>query len=98
MLHHRLVILAPALVSAGLLLGAVPALADHATADRCAVSLSPQAAMIYRATAPDIHTDTLIADALKTRVRPMVMNGQMSRSDAQTAAPLAGACLKLLRP
>jgi DNA-binding transcriptional regulator YdaS (Cro superfamily) len=85
-------------VSAGLLLGAVPAWADQAAADRCAVSLSPQATMIYRATAPDIHPDTVIADAIKTRVRPMAMNGQISRSDAQTAAPSAGACLKLLHP
>lgn len=97
MIKFRVVIALAALGSVGGALRATPALADQAAGDHCASTLTPQAAMIYRATAPNIHKDTVIADALKASVRPMVMNGQIDRAAAQSAAQAAGQCLKLLR-
>ena len=73
------------------------ALADPATGAACAAKLPPDAAMIYRATAPEIRRDTVIRDLLSTRVRAMVIEGKLDRAAARPAAEAAGACLQALR-
>jgi hypothetical protein len=75
----------------------VTALADPAAGAACAARLPPDAAMIYRATAPEIRRDTVIRDLLSTRVRSMVIEGKIDRAAARPAAEAAGPCLQALR-
>lgn len=91
------------MVRSGILLAALalglaagPALADVAAADKCAAGLNANSKMIYDATKPRIKPGVTVADELKSAVRPMVMGGKLSRSDAQAAAEPAGKCLALI--
>ena len=76
---------------------ALPAMADPAAGAACAAKLPPDAAMIYRATAPEIRHDTVIRDLLTEQVRAMVIQGKLDRAAARPAAEAAGACLQALR-
>lgn len=74
-----------------------PALADAASAAKCADGLSPNGKTLYGATAPRIKPDTKIADELRATARPLVMGGTLSRDNAKVAAEEAGKCLALLQ-
>lgn len=74
-----------------------PALANRAAGDACAAKLTPNAAEIYRATAPDIRPDSDVKAALLARVKPMVQSGKLDRSSARAAAEEAGPCLKTIQ-
>lgn len=76
--------------------GPVAAHADVAAADKCAAGLSAQSRMIYDETKPRIKPGVKIPDELRSAVRPMVMGGKLSRSEAQEAAEPAGKCLALI--
>ena len=84
-------------VTAVLLLLPGAAWAEPAAGAACAARLPPDAAMIYRATAPEIRKDTVIRDLLTTRVRRMVIEGKIDRAAARPAAEAAGTCLQALR-
>lgn len=78
----------------------LPALAhaaDQAAAQACSANLSKDAQTIYGKVAPTVTPKTDLRDALTSVVRPMVMNGSMSRDAARTAAEQAGACLEHLK-
>lgn len=72
-------------------------LADQASAAACSAGLSSDAKLIYDKTAPTVKPATVIKDALSAVVRPMVMNGSMTRAVARPAAEAASECLKLLK-
>ncbi len=80
-----------------LALSVTSANADNAAGDRCATNLSSHAATIYKATAPDIAKNSVISEALRRRVRMMIVSGQIDRAAAEKAAPSAAVCLDLLR-
>lgn len=92
MTRHRILIL-----TALIALTPVFAKADQAAATACAGGLSPEAKTIYGKVAPSITPKTDIKEALTSAVRPMVMNGSMTRDVARTAAEDASECLKLLK-
>ena len=78
----------------------LPALAhaaDQAAAQACSANLPKDAQGIYAQVAPTVTPKTNLKDALTAVVRPMVMNGSMSRDAARTAAEQAGACLEHLK-
>ncbi len=78
----------------------LPALAqaaDQAAAQACSANLSKDAQTIYGKIAPTVTPKTDLRDALTSVVRPMVMNGSMSRDAARTAAEQAGTCLEHLK-
>lgn len=74
-----------------------PALADAAGAQSCAAKLSPAAQSIYRAAAPEVRPDTDLPALLRSKVRPMVMSGQIPENVARPEAEHAGECLRLLK-
>ena len=78
-------------------LAAIPAMADEGSGQACAQGLSPLARQIYAAVGPTLKPDSNIADVLRSYVRPQVMAGKMSSSDARPAAEAAGNCLQALR-
>jgi hypothetical protein len=80
-----------------LTISVTPAIADKAAGERCAANLSSHAARIYKATASDITKNSVISDVLRRRVRMMIIDGQIDRATAETAAPSAAVCLDLLR-
>ena len=71
--------------------------ADQAAAQACSANLSKDASTIYAKVAPTVTPKTDLRDALTSVVRPMVMNGSMSREAGRTAAEQAGACLEHLK-
>lgn len=73
------------------------ALADAASAAKCADGLSPNGKTLYGATASRVKADSKIADELRATARPLVMGGTLSRDDAKVAAEEAGKCLALLQ-
>lgn len=85
--------LCAAILAAGFAFTPAAASADAAAAEACAGDLTPHGKMIYEATKPRIKPGVVIADELRSAVRPMVMGGKMSRSEAQPAAEAAGKCL-----
>ena len=68
-----------------------------AAGESCAAKLTPDASSIYRAAAPDMHSDTDLASLLREKVMPMVVSDQIRFSAARPAAEQAAACLQLLR-
>jgi hypothetical protein len=80
-----------------LLMIAAPALADQASAESCARSLSPAAFEIYRAAAPSMRPNADMAAILRAKVMPMVMSGDMNRTTARIAATAASFCLRNLQ-
>ncbi|HRJ62169.1 MAG TPA: hypothetical protein PKZ97_00255 [Azospirillaceae bacterium] len=73
------------------------AMADAASAAKCADGLSANGKTLYSATAPRVKPDSKIADELRATARPLVMGGTLSRDDAKVAAEEAGKCLALLQ-
>jgi uncharacterized protein (DUF2267 family) len=87
-------------VAIALSLVALPSLAgaaDQAAAQACSANLPKDAQGIYAKVAPTVTPKTDLRDAVTSVVRPMVMNGSMSRDAARTAAEQAGACLEHLK-
>ena len=60
----------------------------------CVASLSQQEKNIYDSVSKDLKPGDDLTDAIRSHVRPMVMNGQMDKQTAMQAAKNAGACLK----
>lgn len=92
----------PRLLSALLLLGALPmsaatAHADQAAANACASKLSKEGQLLYEKAAPTVTPTNDIKEALTEVARPLVMNGTMSRGTARAAAEAAGECMKLAK-
>jgi hypothetical protein len=81
----------------GLVLTAMPASANEASGQACAQTLPALARQIYTAVAPSVTPDGNIADLLRAYVRPQVMAGKISSSEARPAAEAAGNCLQALR-
>ena len=78
----------------------LPALAhaaDQAAAQACSANLSKDAQAIYGKVAPTVTPKTDLRDALTSVVRPMVMNGTLTRDAGRAAAEQAGACLEHLK-
>ena len=71
--------------------------ADQAAAQACSANLSKDAAGIYAKVAPTVTPKTDLREALTSVVRPMVMNGSLSRDAGRAAAEQAGACLEHLK-
>jgi hypothetical protein len=63
----------------------------------CVASLSQQEKSIYDAVSKNLKPGDDLTDAIRSHVRPMVMNGQMDKQTAMQAAKNAGACLKQKR-
>ena len=79
-------------------LAAAPPAADHAEAARaCAANLSPEGQAMYAAVAPAIRPKSNIAETMRSKVRIMVMDGQVSRGDAQANGAAVAGCLALLQ-
>lgn len=73
------------------------AVADRAAADACAADLNSVGQQIYAATAPDITASSDVVKVMRSKVRPLVRSGQISRSDAQENAQAAYQCLTLIQ-
>ncbi len=71
--------------------------ADQAAAQACSANLSKDAQTVYAKVAPTVTPKTDLREALTAVVRPMVMNGSLSREAGRTAAEQAGACLEHLK-
>jgi hypothetical protein len=69
--------------------------ADEARTCRGALSVVGQ--RMFDVVSPHVRSDSNLADLLRTHVRPLVMSGALSRSEAQANAPAVGACLRLLQ-
>lgn len=82
------------LTAAALSLSASSSFASKASADACAARLSPPAKQIYAASIGSVAPGVDLKGLLRSKVRPMVMGGQLSRDQARPAAEAAGACLK----
>lgn len=86
------------ILTAFLALGVAPAAAFAAAseADACAGALTAHGKMIYEAAKPRIKPGVTIADEIRSVVRPMVMGGKLSKTEAQWAAEPAGKCLAMI--
>ncbi len=73
-----------------------PALADQASADKCAAALSPEAKTIYAAVAPDYAAGADLKSLVTEKTRGLVKAGTISMGSARDSAKAAGACLKLM--
>jgi hypothetical protein len=82
------------LTAVALSFSASPSFANKASADACAAKLSPPAKKIYAASIGSVAPGIDLKELLRSKVRPMVMGGQLSRDQARPAAEAAGACLK----
>lgn len=71
--------------------------ADPAAAQACSANLSKDAQTVYAKVAPTVTPKTDLREALTAVVRPMVMNGSLSRDAGRAAAEQAGACLEHLK-
>jgi len=71
--------------------------ADQAAAQACSANLSKDAQTVYAKVAPTVTPKTDLREALTAVVRPMVMNGSLSRDAGRAAAEQAGACLEHLK-
>ncbi len=75
----------------------VAAIAGEQEAQECAAALSPEAKQIYDAVAPKVEADSDLRSLMRREVRPMVENGDLTRQQARSNAPAAGACLVKLK-
>jgi len=73
------------------------ALAAPKDAGTCAAGLNPKAREIYDNVAPGLKPGDDLRGAMTMRVMPLVMTAELTRSDAEAAAPAAAACLELLQ-
>lgn len=86
----------PALLSALVLLSAVPALAGEAEATACAASLDANGKIVFEATLPDVAGGAEVKASVKAHTKALVQAGKLTRETAKPAAQSAGACLQLL--
>jgi hypothetical protein len=78
-------------------IGQVPsAHADALQAAACSRGLSPEAMIIYQATAPKVSPGTSLYSVLKPTVMSLVRGHQVQKGSAHASAVAAGACLKQL--
>jgi|tagenome__1003787_1003787.scaffolds.fasta_scaffold16964889_2 hypothetical protein len=89
-MHHNIVLLAAILATFPL-----SALADEASMQACAKSLSPAARMIYEASAASLPPSSALRDVVAAQTRKLVMAGRIERAAARPAAEAAGNCLKM---
>jgi len=73
------------------------ALAGKAEGDACAAGLSAPSQKIYQAVAPDVTPTSDLRSLVKSKVRSMVIGGEIKRGDARANAEAAGPCLKALQ-
>lgn len=71
--------------------------ADPAAAEACAAKLRPNARHIYGLAAPEMQPTTVLKDILTVKVRPLVMTGKLTITEAANGADSAADCLKLLK-
>lgn len=76
-------------------LGAAPAHADKAAADRCAAKLPPEARSIYTASAPLLVAGADGRAVVTDQTRTLVMSGKVSHLTAAESAQAAAGCLVL---
>lgn len=84
---------------AALLLTAIPnaSFADADGARTCRATLTAAGQQMFDAVAPHVRGGVDLPALMRTHVRPLVMSGSLSRSQAQASAPAVGACLRLLQ-
>lgn len=77
----------------------IPALAfaDTKAADACATGLSPDAKLIYDASAPGFAAAPDPKAEVKSQVQQLVLQGKIDRGAARSNAFSAGNCLRKLR-
>ncbi|MDQ0503527.1 hypothetical protein [Xanthobacter agilis] len=75
----------------------VPALADQASADKCAAGLDANGQAIYAAAAPQAAAASDLRGLVTSVTKSLVSNGTVSMGDARGAAEAAGSCLMKLR-
>jgi hypothetical protein len=71
-----------------------PSRADRAAADACAAKLPAESKLIYAATIGSVVPDANLREVVRSKTRGLVMEGRLSRNQAQSAAEAAGACLR----
>ncbi|MFG1345387.1 hypothetical protein V5F59_10870 [Xanthobacter autotrophicus DSM 431] len=76
---------------------ASPALADQATADKCAANLDADAKAIYVATAPGFASASDPRGLVADKTKALVISGAVPRGTARAAAEAAGTCLTKLK-
>lgn len=85
-------------LAAALTLAATPALADRASAERCAAGLQPLGQQLFIGALPGVLGGASVQDALRSTARPMVMSGAVNRDAARQAGESAAPCLAMARP
>src|SRR5579875_2819517 len=88
------IVIAIALASSA---GGARAWADQASASACATTLPPEAMTISRAVAPHVTPDGDLRSLLRTKVKAMVVDGQVQRATARKSADAAYGCLNDLK-
>lgn len=86
---------AAAMATVAGLLWAAPALADKASADRCAAKLSADARAIYVASAPLLVKGADGRAVVTDQTRSLVLSGKVSHLTAAESAQAAADCLVL---
>lgn len=66
-------------------------------ATECRGALSPAGRLMFDAVAPHVQVGSDLPALMRSHVRPLVMRGTISRSQAQANARAVGACLRLLQ-
>lgn len=86
-------------VIAVLVLTATPkvAFADADGARACRAKLTAVGKQMFDAVAPHVRGGADLPSLMRRHVRPLVMSGALSRSQAQANAPAVGVCLSLLQ-
>ena len=74
-----------------------PEVAQGSTHEGCVAKLSPEAGLVYRASALDMRHDTDMPTLLRERVMMLVFTGRLERDAARPAAEQAAVCLEQLR-
>lgn len=77
-------------------LGSPAALAGKAEGQACAATLTQPGKQMYEVVAPHVAPGKDIADTIRAQIRPLVMGGKLSRTDAQGNAKAVKACLEKL--
>lgn len=66
-------------------------------ATQCRSALSPAGRLMFDAVAPHVQVGSDLPTLMRSHLRPLVMRGAISRSQAQANARAVGACLRLLQ-
>jgi hypothetical protein len=80
------------------IMGGTTAHPDEPDGDRCAALLTPTARVIYDTAMARPIPGASLKELLTTRVRALVLSGQVSLFDARPAAETAADCLREARP